>query len=168
MALASAMNSSQFGQPLVMPEIPASSATAVLTSAALELFAPQNAALLLAEYEGRALAGVMVFTCGDRAAYLYGASSDEERARMPAYAAQWAGLRWARARGCVEYDLWGVPDADEAELEAGFTDRQDGLWPVYRFKRGFGGQVRRTVGAADRVYNGLLHRLYAWRRGRGS
>ena len=39
---------------------------------------------------------------------------------------------------------------------------------VYRFKRGFGGQVRRTVGAADRVYNGLLHRLYAWRRGRGS
>ena len=136
--------------------------------AALELFAPQNAALLLAEYEGRALAGVMVFTCGDRAAYLYGASSDEERARMPAYAAQWAGLRWARARGCVEYDLWGVPDADEAELEAGFTDRQDGLWPVYRFKRGFGGQVRRTVGAADRVYNGLLHRLYAWRRGRGS
>ena len=134
--------------------------------AALELFAPENAALLLAEYEGRALAGVMVFTCGDSAAYLYGASSDEERARMPAYAAQWAGMRWAKGRGCTTYDLWGVPDADEATLEAGFTDHQDGLWPVYRFKRGFGGEVRRTVGAADRVYNGLLHRLYAWRRGR--
>lgn len=85
---------------------------------------------------------------------------------MPAYAAQWAGIRWARSRGCQSYDLWGVPDADEVVLEAGFTDRPDGLWPVYRFKRGFGGELRRTVGAVDRVYNSLLHRLYAWRRGR--
>ena len=134
--------------------------------AAYEIFAPHQAALLLAEYEGRPLAGVMVFAWGRSAAYLYGASSDEERARMPAYAAQWAGIHWAKARGCESYDLWGVPDADEATLEAGFTERQDGLWPVYRFKRGFGGELRRTVGAADRVYNNLLHRLYSWRRGR--
>ena len=107
----------------------------------------------------------MVFAVGDSAAYLYGASSDEERQRMPAYAAQWAGLRWAKARGCTSYDLWGIPDATEEELEAGFTDRQDGLWPVYRFKRGFGGEIKRTVGAADRVYNKLLHRLYVRRRG---
>lgn len=134
--------------------------------AAFELFAPQNAALWLAEFEGRPLAGVMVFTAGHSAAYLYGASSDEERQRMPAYAAQWAGMRWAKARGCLTYDMWGVPDAEEEALEAGFTDRQDGLWPVYRFKRGFGGQLMRTVGAVDRVYNPLLHRLYAWQRGR--
>ena len=131
-----------------------------------EIFAPDNAALWLAEYEGRPLAGVMVFASGHSAAYLYGASSDEERQRMPAYAAQWAGMRWAKGRGCATYDMWGVPDADEAELEANFTERQDGLWPVYRFKRGFGGEVRRTVGAADRVYNQMLHRLYAWRRSR--
>ena len=134
--------------------------------AAFEIFAPDNAALWLAEFEGRPLAGVMVFTSGHSAAYLYGASSDEERQRMPAYAAQWAGIRWAKGRGCATYDMWGVPDAEEAELEANFTERQDGLWPVYRFKRGFGGEVRRTVGAADRVYNQMLHRLYAWRRGR--
>jgi lipid II:glycine glycyltransferase (peptidoglycan interpeptide bridge formation enzyme) len=133
--------------------------------AAHELFAPRDAALWLAEYEGRPLAGVMVFAWGDSAAYLYGASSDEERQRMPAYAAQWAAMRWAKARGCASYDLWGVPDAEEEELEASFTDREDGLWPVYRFKRGFGGEVKRTVGAADRVYNQLLHRLYARRRG---
>ncbi|CUS02943.2 FemAB family protein [Candidatus Promineifilum breve] len=134
--------------------------------AAFEIFAPDNAALWLAEYEGRPLAGVMVFAAGESAAYLYGASSDEERQRMPAYAAQWAAMRWAKARGCTSYDLWGVPDAEEEELEAGFAERQDGLWPVYRFKRGFGGEVKRTVGAADRVYNNLLHRLYAWQRKR--
>ena len=133
--------------------------------AAHEIFAPENAALWLAEYEGRPLAGVMVFSWGNSSAYLYGASSDEERQRMPAYAAQWAGMKWARARGCTSYDMWGIPDAEEADLEASFTDRQDGLWPVYRFKRGFGGTIRRTVGAADRVYNKLLHRLYTRRRG---
>lgn len=135
---------------------------------AFEIFAPQNAALWLAEYEGRPLAGVMAFTSGQSAAYLYGASSDEERQRMPAYAAQWAAMRWAKARGCTTYDMWGVPDADEEVLEGGFTDRQDGLWPVYRFKRGFGGDVVRTVGAADRVYNNLLHRLYTRQRGRNA
>ncbi|NIV29998.1 MAG: methicillin resistance protein, partial [Anaerolineae bacterium] len=50
------------------------------------------------------------------------------------------------------YDLWGVPDEDEATLEAGFTKRNDGLWGVYRFKRGFGGRLVRTAGAWDLVY----------------
>lgn len=135
---------------------------------AYELFAPRDAALWLAEFEGRPLAGVMVFASGRSAAYLYGASSDEERQRMPAYAAQWAAICWAKVRGCTTYDMWGIPDAGEEELEANFTERQDGLWPVYRFKRGFGGEIRRTVGAADRVYNPMLHRLYAWQRGRSA
>lgn len=84
---------------------------------------------------------------------------------MPAYALQWEAMRWARGRGCTEYDLWGVPDRSEAELEAAFSERSDGLWGVYRFKRGFGGELKRTVGAADRVYSRLLYRLYQWRRG---
>jgi lipid II:glycine glycyltransferase (peptidoglycan interpeptide bridge formation enzyme) len=119
----------------------------------------------MAEYEGRPLAGLMAFAWGQTAAYFYGASSNEERQRMPAYAAQWAAMRWAKAKGCMSYDLWGIPDAPEGELEEQFTGRTDHLWPVYRFKRGFGGEIRRTVGAADRVYNRLLHRLYQWRRG---
>lgn len=134
--------------------------------AAYQLFAPEQAALFIAEYAGTPLAAIMVFAHGPRAAYLYGASSDEERQRMPAYALQWAAMRWAKARGCTEYDLWGVPDADEETLEAEFMERSDGLWGVYRFKRGFGGELKRTVGAADRVYSGLLYRLYQWRRGR--
>jgi peptidoglycan pentaglycine glycine transferase (the first glycine) len=123
-------------------------------------------ALFLAEYEGRPLAGVMVFALGETAAYLYGASSNEERQRMPTYAVQWAAMEWAKARGCQRYDLWGIPDAPEEELETNFADRHDGLWGVYRFKRGFGGQVQRTVGAADHIYNKLVYKLYQWRRGR--
>ncbi|MCI0393532.1 MAG: peptidoglycan bridge formation glycyltransferase FemA/FemB family protein [Chloroflexi bacterium] len=134
--------------------------------AAYELFAPDHAALFIAEYNTRPLAAIMLFVTGPRAVYLAGGSSNEERQRMPTYAVQWAAIRWARARGCAEYDLWGVPDYPENELESQFEERDDGLWGVYRFKRGFGGQVRRTVGAADRVYNNLVYRLYHWRRGR--
>lgn len=132
---------------------------------AYELFAPDHVALFFAEYEGEPLASIMVFALGDTAYYLFGASSNEERQRMPTYAVQWAAMRWARERGCKQYDLWGVPDYPEDKLEEAFTQRNDGLWGVYRFKRGFGGELRRTVGAADRVYNQLFYRLYKWRRG---
>lgn len=133
---------------------------------AYEVFAPDDVALLIAEYAQRPLAAVMVFKNGPRAAYLYGASGDEERNRMPNYAAQWAAICWAKERGCTTYDLWGIPDAPPAELEAQFASRSDGLWGVYRFKRGFGGDIQRTVGAVDRIYNQLTHRLYQWRRNR--
>lgn len=130
---------------------------------AYEQFAGRGqVALLIAEYEARPLAAVMAFALAGRAWYFYGASSDAERQRMPAYAAQWEALRWAKARGCHTYDLWGVPDADRTELEAQFTTRTDGLWPVYRFKRGFGGELARVTAAHDRVYMPRVYRLYRW------
>jgi lipid II:glycine glycyltransferase (peptidoglycan interpeptide bridge formation enzyme) len=128
---------------------------------AYALFRPAGQCeLFLAEYEGAALAAVMVFALGRRAWYLYGASSDQERNRMAPYLAQWEAMRWARERGAQAYDLWGVPDEDEAALEAGFETRHEGLWGVYRFKRGFGGQLARSVGAWDRVYQPLAYRAY--------
>ena len=130
-------------------------------AAAFDLFAPQGqATLALAEFEGRLLAAVMAFAVDGNAWYLYGASSDHERQRMAPYLAQWAAIEWARKQGALTYDLWGVPDAVEEALEAGFETRRDGLWGVYRFKRGWGGRLTRTVGAWDRVFNPLLYRLY--------
>lgn len=131
---------------------------------AFDLFAPDNGALFIAEYEDTPLSAIMIFTSGQRAAYLYGGSSGEERNRMPNYAVQWAAIQWAKSRGCLEYDLWGVPDSSQEELEDNFKGRDDGLWGVYRFKRGFGGQIKRTVGPADRVYNKLVYRLYQRKR----
>jgi len=128
---------------------------------ALDTFRPRGqAALMMAYYEDQPLAGLMVFAHGERAYYLYGASSDAERNRMPTYLLQFEAMRWAAAKGCRSYDLYGIPDGDEEELERSFTERKDGLWGVYRFKRGFGGQVARSVGAWDYVYQPLLYRLY--------
>jgi lipid II:glycine glycyltransferase (peptidoglycan interpeptide bridge formation enzyme) len=128
---------------------------------AYEIFHPNGTCeLLVAEYEGKPLASLMVFANGKRAWYVYGASNNEERNRMPTYLLQWEAIRWAKARGCEEYDLWGVPDENEETLEAQFESRHDGLWGVYRFKRGFGGQLKRAAQALDRVYNPLLYWAY--------
>lgn len=116
--------------------------------------------ILVAEYEDKPLAALFAARNGNRAYYLYGASTDEERNRMPTYLLQWEAMKWAKARGCEEYDLWGVPDEDEAALEANFETRRDGLWGVYRFKRGFGGELQRAAQAMDRVYNPLLYWAY--------
>ena len=120
----------------------------------------QMGEVLLAEFEGKSLAALFVARNGNRAYYLYGASTDEERNRMPTYLLQWEAMKWAKARGCEEYDLWGVPDEEEATLESNFETRHDGLWGVYRFKRGFGGELKRAVQAVDRVYNPLLYWAY--------
>lgn len=135
--------------------------TASYYQAAYELFRPHGQCeLFIAEYQGQPLAGVMTFALGSRAWYFYGASSNEERQRMAPYLVQWAAITWARAWGATEYDLWGVPDEEEATLEAQFETRHDGLWGVYRFKRGWGGQLVRTVGTWDKVFNPALYQAY--------
>ncbi len=129
--------------------------------AAHRLFVPHNRGrLLLAEHEGQLLSALVVFAFGDTAIYMYGASSDSGRRLMPTYLLQWEAMLWARERGCRTYDLWGVPDEDQETLEGAFTKRSDGLWGVYRFKRGFGGRLARTVGPWDLVYAPLRYRLY--------
>jgi peptidoglycan pentaglycine glycine transferase (the first glycine) len=128
---------------------------------AFDLFRPdESCTLLLAMYGQEPLAGLMVFRSGKRAWYLYGASNEKERNRMPTYVLQWAAMQWAKRHGCEEYDLWGIPDAEEEVLERDFTTRSDGLWGVYRFKRGYGGEIKRTAGAWDKVYNRPLYLAY--------
>jgi lipid II:glycine glycyltransferase (peptidoglycan interpeptide bridge formation enzyme) len=131
--------------------------------AAYRLFVPRGwARILLAQVAGESVAAVMVFALPPRAWYFYGASGDVHREKMPAYLLQWEAIRWAKSLGCTSYDLWGVPDEDEDTLEAEFTQRHDGLWGVYRFKRGFGGELVRSVGAWDRVYAPTRYRAYRW------
>jgi len=127
---------------------------------AYNLFVPRSAALILAEHEGDPLAGIMVFAVSNVVWYFYGASSNVKRNLMAAYGVQWAAIQWAKKRGCAVYDLWGIPDEDEATLEAQFERRSDGLWGVYGFKRGWGGQVVRSAGAWDKVYNPLVYGAY--------
>lgn len=132
---------------------------------AYDLFHPTGSCeLLMAFYNSKPLAGLMVFRHGERAWYLYGASTNEERNRMPTYLLQWETMRWAASQGCTSYDLWGVPDYPEDELEDKFEEGAEGLWGVYRFKRGFGGLIKRSQAAQERVYRPVLYTAYQWLR----
>ncbi|MDF1515215.1 MAG: peptidoglycan bridge formation glycyltransferase FemA/FemB family protein [Anaerolineae bacterium] len=123
----------------------------------LEIFSPDGQAkLIFATVDGTPTAAVIIMALGTKAWYIAGASSNKHRNLMPTYAVQWAAMQWAKARGCHTYDLWGVPDADEPTLESEFTQRSDGLWGVYRFKRGFGGDLVRYTG----MWQKSLHPFY--------
>jgi peptidoglycan pentaglycine glycine transferase (the first glycine) len=125
-------------------------------------FAPSGrCVLLIATFQGTPLAGVMVLRQADRAWYFYGASNNLERQRMPAYLLQFEAMKWAGTHGCTQYDLWGVPDADEVTLENEFEQRSDGLWGVYRFKRGFGGELKRSAAAYEKIYKPSLYWIYS-------
>ena len=95
---------------------------------------------LVATYDDAPLAAVLLVRSGETVTYMYGASNERERQRMPAYLLQWAALRWAQSQGCKTYDLWGAPTQ---------FDETDMLWGVWRFKRGFNGSVIRHIGAWD-------------------
>lgn len=132
-------------------------------AAAFDLFPPGRACWLLAEFEGQPLAAIVVFALGRKSWYLWGASHSLERQRMPNHALQWAGIRWAVEQGCHSYDLWGIPDEVGANPEAfadDLAEQPGGLWGVYRFKQGFGGQVVRYTGAWDLPLSAVGQRAY--------
>jgi peptidoglycan pentaglycine glycine transferase (the first glycine) len=136
---------------------------------AFELLVTQDKAqLFIAEYEREPLAAIFVTTFGGEAIYLYGASGNAHRDRMPNYALHWAAMQWARACGCARYDLWGVPDegpkTEDGGNEPSSVPRSghpsalpDGL---YQFKQGFGGEVVRYAEARDIVFSRWRYAAY--------
>lgn len=95
---------------------------------------------LIAEVEREPVAMVIIFRFARRAWYMYGASRNIHREKMPNHLLQWEAMEWAKEQGCTVYDMWGAPDE---------MDESDLMWGVYRFKEGFGGEFVRHIGAWD-------------------
>lgn len=117
-----------------------------------ELSHKNQAALLLADVAGEAVAGLIVGRYADRAWFLYGASSARHRRDQPNHLLQWHAMQWARDHGCHTYDMWGAPSK---------LDDNDPLWGIYKFKKGFGGRHIRWLGAYDYVPHSGLYQ--AWK-----
>jgi lipid II:glycine glycyltransferase (peptidoglycan interpeptide bridge formation enzyme) len=110
-----------------------------------------QADMLLAEVDGEPVAGLILFVFGTRAWYLYGASTGQHRNLMPNHLLQWEAMQRGKELGCHSYDMWGAPDV---------FDDSDGMWGVYRFKQGFGGQTVLGLGAFDFSARPRLYRLF--------
>lgn len=109
------------------------------------------AKVFLAEHEGRPVSGTLALILGDKAWYLYGASSNEHRNIMPNYLIQWEMIRWAKSKGCTLYDFRGV---------SGDLDESNPLYGLYRFKKGFNGDLVEFTGEWDKVYSRFFYWLW--------
>ncbi len=131
----------------------------------------QQVALFMAYYQDQLLAARAAFCFGNHAADIHACSSTEYKNLRPNYLLVWEAIKWAKAHGCHTYDLWGIPDeVGQAVYEAKdppVSNRTDGLWGVYQFKRGFSKNVVFYVGAYDYVYSPLLYTLFTNRLFRG-
>ena len=88
--------------------------------------------LYLCYYQGVAVSGAIATQYAGKTCYVYGASSSEHRNVMPNYLMQWEMIRWALENGCTWYDFQGIPF---------YWDETHPNYGVYRFKRGFQGEV---------------------------
>lgn len=97
------------------------------------------------------LAGSILGIWGEKSWYLYGASADCCRDTMPGYLLQWAMIRSAVETGCRMYDLRGVPAHPE---------KDNPLYGLYRFKKGFGGRLEEFPGELFLVNNRLDYWMF--------
>lgn len=140
-----------------------------------------NAArLLIADLDGAPVAASLVLAWGRHGTYLAAGSTSTGLQHRAAHLLQWNAIGWAMERGAETWDLWGIADArgrlelavergaeraapDMARLEA--EAQRDPLDGVYRFKKGWGGDVVRSVPAYDRVFIAPAYWFWQWRRG---
>lgn len=112
---------------------------------------PLDLSVWTAKYEGKPLAAIITLFFKKHATYLYGASSNENRNLMPAYALQWSAILAAKEAGCVDYDFFGIPPTD---------DPNHPMAGLYFFKTGFGGRIVHRIGAIDYPVAPLVYKCF--------
>lgn len=120
-----------------------------------------DAFFVFAMWQGNISAIVIAAAYGDEAIYMYGASSTVHRAHGAAFLLQFEAMKWARERGCETYDLWGIPPVDPESLKADDNSsiagsKGDDWRGIYRFKTGFGGDIKSYPQTLERRYVPVL------------
>lgn len=120
---------------------------------------PENLFLFVAEYQEKVLAANLLVLSGDMATYLHGGSSDEHRDLMAPYLLQWEQIRFAKQKGCVQYDMGGVKT--QPFLTSNISSPTSWMG-ITRFKQGFAPNTAPTVfpGTYDIVLDKWAYFLY--------
>jgi lipid II:glycine glycyltransferase (peptidoglycan interpeptide bridge formation enzyme) len=111
----------------------------------------EHCRLYMAFYQGEAVAGAIATNYAGRACYIYGASDNAHRNVMPNYLVQWEMIKWALETGCKVYDFQGVSGRT--------TQEDDPLYGLYRFKKGFNGQLDELCGEFDYTFRPISAKL---------
>lgn len=95
-------------------------------------------------------ASMFVFYKGE-ATYLTSGSYDEFKSFYASYALQWEALKYAIQAGCDTYNFYGI---------SGVFEETSPDYGVYKFKRGFHGQVEELIGDFVMPTRPWLYKLY--------
>lgn len=109
------------------------------------------AVFFIARYNGQPVSATLVTFMGDRADYLYGGSSDQDRNVYASYLIQWEGMKEAKRRGCTYYNLTGIAHSD---------DPKNPWYGLRQFKLKFGPEKVELVGARDLMYRPKAYFLF--------
>ena len=107
--------------------------------------------VFIATFRDIPIASVFIFRMGNRVWYMYGASMNEYRNVMPNHALHWHIIKWAKEKGYKLYDLWGIPSN---------PGEKHPLYGVYRFKKGFNGELKTWIGVYDLPFDWLMYNLF--------
>ncbi|MBN1524051.1 MAG: peptidoglycan bridge formation glycyltransferase FemA/FemB family protein [Spirochaetales bacterium] len=106
------------------------------------------AKLYLVEKDGVIASSSLVFSCGEEAIYMFGASDYEFRRDMPNHLREWYSMRDARDEGRKFFDLWGV------------TMRNDPGGGIKRYKLYYYDHVENMAGTFDWTPNKAGYALF--------
>lgn len=116
-----------------------------------DVLAPKNLKILIAEYEGKPLAAMLLTVFGSTATYMHGGSSSKMKEAMAPYLLHWEAIRQARAQGLQTYDFGAVSAA---------ADDQHSWSGISRFKRSFGGFEVEYPGSFEIIFSPLWYTMY--------
>jgi len=134
--------------------------------------------VLVAKYNGKAIAAG-IFTFYDKfASYLYGASSNDDRQVMAPYLIHWEAIKLAKEKGCHFYDLLAVAPFENRIENLELSNEKDPRVSrlksqssslnshkyagITRFKEQFGGRKIQTIGSWDLIHKPVFYQLFKW------
>ncbi len=96
------------------------------------------------------VSGALTTRYAGKTCYVYGASSNHHRNTYPNYLMQWTMINWAMEKNNFIYDFMGIPF---------YKDETHPNYGVYKFKKGFNGEVVTYVGEFYYVFMPIRKKL---------
>lgn len=105
-----------------------------------------------AVFDQTILVSWIVFVFNGVLYYPYGASRSVNRDVMASNLMMWEMIKWGKAQGCTDFDMWGSlgPNPDETSPWYGF----------HRFKKGYGGELREFLDTTDLVLDFPIYKFF--------
>jgi hypothetical protein len=126
-----------------------------------EEFSPRGMVhLILAEYEGRTIAGALLIPFGDSVYFYKVGWSGEHPKLFSNKMVYWTAICWARQRGYRYFNMMGVDGELARKIERGEALSEKEKNNPSFFKMGFGGEARPLPQPYDFLPNGLLRFAY--------